>query len=112
MMIFGHQDRERGQTTAEYALLVGLCAISLIAAIVFLRDDVTSIFSRTGSTTGDVFKPPAAATCDPNYSGACLPVYPPDIDCVDLAAMGITNVTVSGSDPHNLDPDGDGIGCD
>ena len=32
--------------------------------------------------------------------------------CADLAAMGISGVTVSGSDPHDLDPDGDGIACD
>ena len=102
---------ERGQTTAESALLIAACAIALIAAIVFLGDNVRSVFSRTGGSVSDVFTPPTSSTCDSNYSGACLAPYPPDIDCVDLAAMGITHVTVSGSDPHNLDPDGDGIGC-
>ena len=33
--------------------------------------------------------------------------------CADLAAMrDLRRVTVSGSDPHDLDPDGDGIACD
>ena len=32
--------------------------------------------------------------------------------CSDLAALGITRVTVTGTDVHHLDPDGDGIGCD
>ena len=102
---------ERGQTTTESALLVALCAIALIAAIVFLRSDVTDVFHRSGQAAG-AFTPPAAVGCDPSYSGACIPPPPPDLDCDDLAAMGISGVTVSGSDPHDLDPDGDGIACD
>ena len=45
--------------------------------------------------------------CDPNYSG-CVPVYPPDVDCGDLGG----SVQVTGSDPHGLDRDGDGVGCE
>jgi len=55
--------------------------------------------------------PPAAeqqgANCDPNYE-PCIPVYPPDINCGDLSFP----VRVIGEDPHGLDADGDGIGCD
>lgn len=47
-------------------------------------------------------------SCDPNYAGACVPVYPPDVDCADI---GVT-VTVVGADPHGLDADGDGYGCE
>lgn len=46
-------------------------------------------------------------TCDPNYSG-CVPSYPPDVDC---GAVG-GSVEVYGADPHGLDGDGDGIGCE
>jgi hypothetical protein len=46
--------------------------------------------------------------CDPNYSGACVPPYPPDVDCADVG----TSVTVTGSDPHGLDGDNDGVGCE
>jgi Flp pilus assembly pilin Flp len=107
------RDRERGQATVESAVLVALCAIAVIVAIFLFRQSLTSVFDRTGSASaGDVVTPPTSPTCDPNYSGACLPPYPPDIDCADLAALGITHVTVSGSDPHHLDPDGDGIACD
>lgn len=51
--------------------------------------------------------PPATGACDPNYSG-CVPPYPPDVDCADVGG----SVDVFGSDPHGLDADGDGIGCE
>ena len=52
-------------------------------------------------------------TCDPNYSGACVPPYPPDLDCADLRTMGLAlPVRVIGADPHRLDGDGDGYGCE
>lgn len=57
--------------------------------------------------------PPAPTRCDPNYSGGCVPRYPPDVDCADLRALGIpTPVRVVGHDPHRLDADGDGLGCE
>ncbi|HWO16685.1 MAG TPA: hypothetical protein VNM89_08240 [Solirubrobacterales bacterium] len=51
--------------------------------------------------------PPATSSCDPNYSG-CVPAYPPDVDCADVGG----SVSVYGSDPHGLDADGDGVGCE
>ena len=51
--------------------------------------------------------------CDPNYAGACVPPYPPDLDCPDLRARGLRlPVRVVGSDPHRLDGDRDGLGCE
>lgn len=47
--------------------------------------------------------------CDPNYSGACVPRYPPDLDCSDVAA---SNFRSAGSDPHYFDGDSDGIACE
>jgi hypothetical protein len=49
----------------------------------------------------------SSSECDPNYSG-CVPPYPPDIDCGELSE----SVGVYGSDPHGLDADGDGSGCE
>ncbi len=43
--------------------------------------------------------------CAPGYS-PCIPSYPPDLDCADTGP-----VTVTGSDPHGLDADGDGVAC-
>jgi endonuclease YncB( thermonuclease family) len=45
--------------------------------------------------------------CAPGYR-PCIPPYPPDLNCADL--NGPINVT--GSDPHGLDADGDGIACE
>jgi endonuclease YncB( thermonuclease family) len=56
--------------------------------------------------------PPAPGKCDPNYSGGCVPPYPPDVDCADIRALGIAPVRVIGSDPHGLDGDDDGYGCE
>jgi hypothetical protein len=55
--------------------------------------------------------PPSPAPvrrCDPNYSGACVPPYPPDVDCADIG----TTVYVIRDDPHGLDGDGDGVACE
>lgn len=52
---------------------------------------------------------PSNPSCDPNYSGACIPVYPPDIDCGDISAKNFKSI---GSDPHRLDRDNDGIACE
>ncbi|MDP8928574.1 MAG: hypothetical protein M3O70_08385, partial [Actinomycetota bacterium] len=54
---------------------------------------------------------PAGAVegCDPNYSGACVPPYPPDVDCGDIRE---TNFRVIGADPHRLDGGKDGVACE
>jgi micrococcal nuclease len=62
--------------------------------------------------SGPATTQPANAKCDPNYAGGCVPPYPPDIDCSDIRAMGIAPVRVVGSDPHHLDGDKDGFGCE
>ncbi|UMG93548.1 thermonuclease family protein [Nocardioides sp. TF02-7] len=48
-----------------------------------------------------------APGCEPGYK-PCVPVYPPDVDCGDVAGP----ITVTGSDPHGLDGEGDGIACE
>jgi hypothetical protein len=52
-------------------------------------------------------QPAPGSGCDPNYT-PCIPAYPPDLDCPEI---GIT-VQVIGGDPHGLDRDNDGFGCD
>ncbi|MFG1777727.1 G5 domain-containing protein [Micromonospora sp. NPDC049048] len=53
--------------------------------------------------------------CDPNYSGACVPIAS-DVDCAGGSGNGPAYVhgpvRVVGSDIYDLDRDGDGIGCD
>lgn len=45
--------------------------------------------------------------CAPGYS-PCVPAFPPDVDCGDVSGP----IQVTGSDPHGLDRDGDGVGCE
>jgi micrococcal nuclease len=66
----------------------------------------------TGRTGPPTRTPPPTGKCDPNYAGGCVPPYPPDLDCADIRALGIAPVRSVGSDPHRLDGDGDGIGCE
>ncbi|HEU5156476.1 MAG TPA: G5 domain-containing protein [Streptosporangiaceae bacterium] len=53
--------------------------------------------------------------CDPNYSGACVPIAS-DVDCAGGSGNGPAYVDgpvrVVGSDIYDLDRDGDGIACD
>jgi hypothetical protein len=55
------------------------------------------------------------SSCDPNYSGACVPIAS-DVDCAGGSGNGpayVTGpVTVVGTDIYDLDRDGDGVGCE
>jgi micrococcal nuclease len=47
--------------------------------------------------------------CDFAYSGVCIPSPPPDLDCKDIPHK---NFNVKSPDPHQLDRDADGRGCE
>jgi endonuclease YncB( thermonuclease family) len=66
----------------------------------------------TGRSGPAAQRPAPTGKCDPNYAGGCVPPPPPDLDCADIRALGIAPVRVVGSDPHRLDGDGDGLGCE
>ncbi len=57
-------------------------------------------------------KPPPPPSTGGNNCAAgydpCIPPYPPDLDCADVDGP----ISVTGSDPHRLDQDGDGIACE
>jgi Flp pilus assembly pilin Flp len=44
------QEREDGQTTTEYAILLGFLAIAIIVALFFLRGVLRSLFSSAASS--------------------------------------------------------------
>jgi endonuclease YncB( thermonuclease family) len=67
---------------------------------------------ETGQSGPPTQTPAPSGKCDPNYAGGCVPPPPPDLDCSDIRAMGIAPVRVVGSDPHRLDGDNDGLGCE
>lgn len=78
-------------------------------------DEVTSVGTYVAPP------PPApvpfvqSSTCDPNYSGACVPIDS-DVDCAGGSGNGPSYVrgpvTVIGSDIYDLDRDGDGVACE
>jgi micrococcal nuclease len=58
-------------------------------------------------------KPPSSVAvgsssrCMAGYK-PCVPPFPPDVNCDDVDGP----ITVTGSDPHQLDSDGDGLACE
>lgn len=44
------RERENGQTTTEYAILLGFLAIAIIIAIFFLRNVLRALFSSAASS--------------------------------------------------------------
>lgn len=57
---------ERGQTTTEYAILIGFLAVAIIVAIVFLRDSIIDLFNKSGSEIREA----------PNGGGGGTPTTP------------------------------------
>jgi pilus assembly protein Flp/PilA len=50
------QREEKGATAVEYGLMVGLIAIAIIGAVMFLSDELSALFDEIGtslSTAGD-----------------------------------------------------------
>lgn len=54
--------------------------------------------------------PTPPGDCDPSYPGSCIPSPPPDLNCGDTRVPD--NVKVMQPDPHRLDGDKDGVGCE
>ncbi|CAJ1580304.1 hypothetical protein [[Mycobacterium] wendilense] len=59
--------------------------------------------------------PHESPDCDPNYSGACVPIAT-DVDCAGGSGNGPEYVTgpvyVVGDDIYELDREGDGVACE
>lgn len=77
-------------------------------------DDADDASGTAGTTTtsAPIVPTPSAgsrdATCSPSYPTLCLPPAP-DLDCGDL---GDRRFPVLPPDPHRLDGNGDGVGCE
>lgn len=50
-----------------------------------------------------------APDCDTSYPDVCIPPYPPDLDCGQIAER---RFSVRRPDPHGFDSNNDGIGCE
>ncbi|MBI4010223.1 MAG: excalibur calcium-binding domain-containing protein [Candidatus Aenigmarchaeota archaeon] len=51
----------------------------------------------------------SSENCDPSYPDFCIPSPPPDLNCKNISSK---KFRVLPPDPHHLDGDNDGIGCE
>ncbi len=51
---FQVREEERGQGLVEYALIIAIVSLGAIAALTFLRDNITGLFSKAGSSVNGV----------------------------------------------------------
>ncbi len=70
------------------------------AALAAQREAEAQAAEEAAAATGG-----GGGECEAGYD-PCVPSYPPDLDCADTGP-----VSVSGSDPHGLDGDNDGVAC-
>ena len=82
-----------------------------------IKNTVTTAPVTEVVAIGTYVKPASAPTpsCDPNYSGACVPIAS-DVDCGGGSGNGpayvYSTVIVVGSDIYDLDRDSNGYGCE
>jgi hypothetical protein len=62
----------------------------------------------TDTPTGPV----EGENCSPSYPDFCLPPPPPDKNCPEVVAIHGCGFRVNPPDPHGLDRENDGIGCE
>ena len=64
-------------------------------------------------TRADTPEPVHEADCNPSYPEVCIPSPPPDLDCGEIREMfGYEDIKVLQPDPHELDREKGGIGCE
>jgi hypothetical protein len=92
-------------------LAVLVLALGLAAAGASGCDVSTDTSGASASSAGG-----SSERCEPSYPDDCLDVNAADYDCEGGEGDGPKYVagpiTVRGSDPFDLDRDGDGTGCD
>ena len=92
---------------------VGQAGVRAIAAAVVVAALVGVVAARAASPAV-VYLPAVVGgrppgDCDAAYPTVCIPSPPPDLNCDDLPWRDIVTLP---PDPHNLDADNDGIGCE
>ena len=104
---------------------VGTWTVSQVSGETWIASDIslekesgaTPVFdgAECGAGPAPPDPEPAGSECDPNYGGACLDPNSPDYDCEGGEGDGPDYtgfVEVVGDDPHDLDRDGNGLGCE
>jgi hypothetical protein len=91
---------------ASFSECYGLLSAS---ASVALKHQVTILQKAVKSAEDDRGGAPSSPACDPNYSGACVPIVSYDLNCDDVNG---SYFQVVGYDKHGFDGDNDGIACE
>ena len=69
----------------------------------------TTSSPTTSSPASTINQSPVNSNCDTSYPDFCIAPPQPDPNRADVPQK---RFTVTGSDPHGFDRDGDGIGCE
>jgi len=51
--LYDLREREDGQTTTEYVILLGFLAVAIIVALFFLRHQIKGLFSKAASSVSN-----------------------------------------------------------
>ena len=93
------RQREDGQTTTEYAILLGFLAIAIIIALFFLRTVLRNLFSDAAASVSDAGGPrgptPASDSSAINRRAARRPGYPLDRAGAHSPKAGVARSTGS-----------------
>jgi endonuclease YncB( thermonuclease family) len=66
-----------------------------------------------GPPQSETPEPAQGGNCDPSYPEVCIPSPPPDLDCGEIQdRYGYDDIQVLPPDPHRLDREKDGVGCE
>ena len=79
-------------------IIVSSVTIMLLGSILFVFIYLPQIDATTDNEE-----------CDSSYPDTCIPSPPPDLNCGDISDK---RFKVLPPDPHGLDRDGDGVGCE
>ena len=97
-------------------------AVALYAVCTALVGFLVALQAGAGTAHADGRKRPPKNAAEHEGNGECTPGYDPciapgpDVDCAGGSGNGPRYVEgpvyVTGSDPYDLDRDGDGVGCE
>jgi micrococcal nuclease len=82
---------------------------ALLAAQLSAAREHRGLWARCPALQGVTGEGSSGRPCDPSYPGVCIAPFPPDLDCSDIRSA---NFLIVGPDLHDLDGDGDGLGCE
>ena len=104
--VFELRQREDGQTTTEYAILLGFLAIAIIIALFFLRTVLRNLFSDAAASVSRRRRPARPhidAACAGSRAGACRFESPSDGSRRSMSpSQGLGRTRLSGGCP--IDP--------